>query len=171
MKSEGRMMRKSISNSKGFASLSPEAAVLFCMLIPHLDSYGKLNGGPGYIKDEVCPRVEYITLEAIPSLLKEISDKTNIKWFEVDGRMYIHSVNFLKRHQKLSTDKIGTDKLPNYSGVNLELLLLEVEVEVEADNEEDAESVVDNWFDPFKHITWAGEIDVDTVELISEDTE
>jgi len=46
---------------------------------------------------------------------------------------------------------------------------IQVEVEVEAENEIDAENSVDNWFDPFKHITWAGEIDVDTVELIEEE--
>lgn len=134
MKTEGRMMRKSISNSKGFASLSPEAAVLFCMLIPNLDSYGKLNGGPGYIKDEICPRVSYLTLELLPTLLKEISDKTNIKWFDVDGRMYLHSLSFLKKHQRLSTDRIGADTLPSYSGFTLELLALEVEVEVEVED-------------------------------------
>lgn len=134
MKAEGRMIRKSISDSKGFASLSPEAAVLFCMIIPHLDSYGKMNGGAGYVKDEVCPRVSYLTLELLPSLLAEISQKTNMKWFDVDGRMFIHSTKFLKNHQKLSTDKIGSDKLPSYSGVTLELLALEVEVEVEVED-------------------------------------
>lgn len=128
------MIRKSISNSKGFASLSPEAAVLFCMLIPHLDSYGKINGGPGYIKDEVCPRVPYLTADKIKELLQEISDKTSVKWFEVDGRWFIHSIKFLKNHQKLSTDKIGSDILPNYSGVTQELLALEVEVEVEVED-------------------------------------
>ena len=131
MKTDGRMIRKSISDSKGFASLSPEAAVLFCMIIPNLDSHGKMNGGPGYIKDEVCPRVSYLTLELLPSLLREISLKTNIKWFDVDGRKYIHSVNFLEKHQNLPLNKIGKDKLPNYSGVTPELLPHEVDLEVE----------------------------------------
>lgn len=125
------MIRKSLSNSKGFASLSPKAAVLFCMIIPHLDSHGKMNGGAGYVKDEVCPRVEYLTLELLKSLLAEISNKTSLKWFDHDGRKYIHSVNFLKKHQNLPENKIGKDKLPSYSELTPELLPYEVEVEVE----------------------------------------
>lgn len=129
-KTKGRMIKREISNSKGFASLSPKAAVLFCMIIPHLDSHGKMNGGPGYLKDEVCPRVKYLTLKTIPALLKEVHDKTNVKWFEFDGRWWIHSTNFLQNHQELKPDRLGQDLLPTYSGVSTR----EVEVEVEVNN-------------------------------------
>jgi len=56
--------------------------------------------------------------------------------------------------------------MPKYKVTGTQML--QVEVEVEADNEEEAENSVDNWFDPFKHIVWSDEIDVDTVELIDE---
>lgn len=112
----GRMIKKKISDSDGFASLSCEAAVLFCMLIPHYDSHGKMNGGAGYIKDEICPKIPYLTVKNIPALLKEISAKTSVKYFEHNGRWWIHSLNFLTNHQSLKEDRIGRDLLPNYPG-------------------------------------------------------
>jgi hypothetical protein len=72
-----------------------------------------MNGGAGYIKDEICPKVQYLTYQNIPELLKEISDKTNVKWFQVNGRFWLHSLSFNSEHQKL--DKKGVDKLPSYS--------------------------------------------------------
>ncbi len=108
------MIRKDISNSNGYASLSPEAAVLFAMMIPHLNSHGKMCGGAGYIKDEICPKIPYLTYEKIPELLAEINSKTNVKWFEENGRRYIHSINFLKNHQALNEERLGVDELPDY---------------------------------------------------------
>jgi hypothetical protein len=133
------MINKSISDSRGFASLTPESAVLFCMILPHLNSHGKMNGGPGFIKDEVCPRLSYITEKNIKNCLQEINAKTNIKWFEHEGRLWIHSVSFLEKHQVLPMDKLGKDSLPSYSRVSPELLHHEVEVEVEVKGEVEIE--------------------------------
>lgn len=127
-KTKGRMLNKDVSNSKKLAKLSPEACVLFFMIIPQLDSHGKMNGGIGYIKDEVCPRIPYLTMDNIPALLTEITEHTNTKWFEVDGRCYIHSTNFLTEHQTLDPKKLGRDLLPNYSGVSQEIVPHEEEV-------------------------------------------
>jgi len=130
-RTKGRMLNRDISNSKKFAALSPKAAVLFCMIIPHLNSHGKLNGGAGFLKDEICPRLNYISLNDISKLMKEISDNTNMKWFEHEGRFWIHSINFLSQHQELKVDRLGQDLLPSYSGVNPDLVPPEVEVEEE----------------------------------------
>ncbi|MBZ0158436.1 MAG: hypothetical protein K8I29_19735 [Alphaproteobacteria bacterium] len=139
---KGRMINKDISDSKNFAQLSPEAAVLFCMLIPHYDSHGKMIGDPGYIKAVVCPRIPYLTYNNIGDLLQEISEKTNVKWFEHDGRHWVHSVKFLKEHQKLPPDKLGEDSLPDYPGLTPDLLqgksrvpLFKEEVEEEVEEE------------------------------------
>lgn len=138
-KTKGRMINKEISDSKRFARLSPEAAVLFCMLIPHYNSYGKLNGDPGYIKGEVCPRVEYLTIKNIPKYLEEITKNTSVKWFEFNGRHWIHSIKFLSDHQNLKVEKLGQDLLPTYSGLTPELVPSEVEVEVEVEEEVEEE--------------------------------
>ena len=130
-RTRGRMINKAISNSHKFAALSAPAAVLFCMIIPHLNSHGKMNGGTGYIKDEICPIITYLSLTNIPKFLKEINDNTGVKWFEFDGRHWIHSVNFLTEHQTLDSKKLGLDLLPTYSGLTPIQVRHEVEVEVE----------------------------------------
>jgi len=116
------MISKDISNSKKFAQLSPDSAVLFCMIIPHLNSYGKMNGDPGYIKAEVCPRILYLDYKKIYKCLQEIDENTNMKWFQNDGRHWIHAINFLSEHQFLRPERLGEDKLPSYSGVTPELV-------------------------------------------------
>jgi hypothetical protein len=132
---KGRMLNRDIANSNKFARLSPEAAVLFCMIIPHLSGHGKLNGGAGYLKDEVCPKIPYLTLDNIPRFMLEITTHTSMKWFKHDGRYWIHSTKHLSKHQNLNLEKLGTDKLPNYSGVTPELVVPEVEVEVKVEVE------------------------------------
>ena len=114
---EGRMIRKSISESTNFAKLSPKAATLFTMLIPHFNAHGKMNGGVGFIKDVVCPRINHLTTRTLPRYLAEISRFTAVKWFKVKGRWWIHSLNFNIKHQKLKSDRLGDDTLPSYPGL------------------------------------------------------
>jgi len=111
---DGRMINRAIADSDKFAALTSEAAVLFALLIPWFNSHGKLNGGPGHIKDEICPKIPYLTYENIPALLTEISGKTNVKWFMSGGRHWIHALKFNSEHQRLEK-KLGIDKLPSYS--------------------------------------------------------
>jgi len=114
---EGRMIRKSISDSKKFAKLSPKAAVLYCMLIPHYNPHGKMNGGVGFVKEVICPRIKYLTTRMIPRFLAEISHFTAVKRFQVKGRWWIHAIKFNHKHQKLKSDRLGDDKLPSYPGL------------------------------------------------------
>jgi hypothetical protein len=134
-KTKGRMINRDISDSKGFAKLSPQAAVLFTMMIPHYSPYGKMNGDPGYLKGEICPRVEYLTTKNIPACMKEITEHTSVKWFEHDGRWWIHSTNFLTEHQNIRMEKLSPDLLPDYSGTCPVQVPPEVEVEGEVEGE------------------------------------
>lgn len=139
--SDGRMLRKDISKSSKLDDLSKESIVLFLMLIPHYTSHGKMNGEPAFIKGEVVPRLKWFTIPLIEKCLKEINDKTNVKWFEFEGLNYIHSLTWFD-HQKLDKNKIGNDKLPSYSGVTPELgkvtpELLTHKVEVKEEVEEE----------------------------------
>ncbi len=115
-KSKGRMIRKSISASEAFASLTKESQVLFPLLIAHLNSHGKLNGSPNFIKGEVCPLIDWLDLQTIQICLKDISEKTNLKWFNVDRLCYLHALSW-KRHQDLNASKLGEDVLPSYPSV------------------------------------------------------
>ena len=130
------MINKDISNSNRFASLSPEAAVLFTMMIPHYNSHGKMNGGPGYIKDEICPKLVYLNSRTIPRLLLEITKKTNVKWYKTNGRYWIHSINFLSDHQDLDPKRLGKDHIPDFSETCQIQVIPEVEVEVEVEVKE-----------------------------------
>lgn len=153
-KTEGRMINKSVSDSDNLPRLSADALALFFLLIPHYNSHGKMNGGPGHIKDEVVPKFPQYTYENLPVYLKEISDCTSVKWFRCGGRWWLHSLNFLSKHQKLDPKKLGRDLLPSYSGVDPEqfpgdsetgpeLVAHEVEGEVEVEGEEKASPQVD----------------------------
>jgi len=131
-KSKGRMLRRDISKSKKIASLSERSAVLFFMLIPHLNSFGKMNGSPYFVKGEVVPLLKYFTIPIIEKCLDEITDKTSLKWFEKDGLLFIHSTNW-QEHQDLRGDRMGSDDMPDYSGSTPGALHHEVEVEVEVE--------------------------------------
>jgi hypothetical protein len=144
-KSAGRMIRKDVSRSKKIASLSERAGFLFFMLIPHLNSYGKLNGNPHFVKGEVVPLIPWATIPVIEKCLKEISEKTNLKWFEHDGMMWLHSINW-EEHQKIEEKKRGADDLPAWgnqvgekSPTTPRLGSPEVEVKEEVEVEEEGE--------------------------------
>ena len=115
--SDGRMLRKAISRSRAFASLSPDAQVLFCLLIPHLNAYGKSNGNTYYIKGEVVPMIDRFDLSRISVCMQEISDKTRVKWFEIGGAHYIHALDW-DDHQNMRSYRRGKDSLPAYSGTS-----------------------------------------------------
>ena len=112
----GRMIRRSISESVNFSRLSAEAAVLFVLLVPHFNAHGKMPGGPGVIKDEVVPLIPYINYGTIPGLLQELSDKTNVKWFQVGAKWWLHALDF-HDHQDLRADRLGSDDLPSWPGL------------------------------------------------------
>ena len=112
-RSRGRMIRRDASNSKKLAALSPKSLALFLMLIPHFDAHGKMNGDPMFIKSEVVPLVSWMTLPVIRRALADIHACTNVKWFESNGRWWLHSLNW-REHQDIRADRLGADSLPSY---------------------------------------------------------
>jgi len=136
-RTRGRMITKDISSSEGFASLSKDAAVLFCMLIPHFNSHGKMIGDSGYVKSVVCPHVEYLNRRKIVRCLEEIDKKTHVKLVFAKKQVFIHAVNFLSDHQALDLTRLGEDLLPSYSGPSPDVCVPEVEVEVKEEVEEE----------------------------------
>lgn len=112
----GRMINQDIALSAKVASLSPEALALFCLAIPHFNAHGKMLANPHAIKGIVCPLVEWLTVEKIEACLAEISEKTNVKWWQDEkGLHYLQSLNWCE-HQDLRTDRLGADRLPDYPG-------------------------------------------------------
>ena len=140
-KAKGRMLNRDMSGSDKIASLSPKALALFCLLIPHFNAHGKQLGGPGYIKDVVCPKIPWLIPRVIVKCLQEITAKTNVKWFKNNGFWYIQSLNW-GEHQDLKSYRKGEDDIPNWDNsgsspgvVPTRPLQEEVEVKVEVKEE------------------------------------
>lgn len=131
-----RLIHKEISKSQGFASLSKEAQIIFTLLIPHLNSYGKMNGNTHFIKGEVVPLLQWATTKLIFKCLKEIHSKTNIKYYTINGMWYLQSMSW-ENHQTLR--RRGEDKLPNYSEVNPVPVPDKDGLEIESEEELDIE--------------------------------
>ena len=137
---KGRMISRKIRSSDKFASLSKDSMILFCMVLPHLNSYGKLNGEPNFIKGECVPKIKFFTIKKISECMKEINQKTNMKYFKLNGLWYVHALSF-SNHQKLEKLKMGIDDLPSHgvvldqSPTSLRPVAHEVEVEVEVKEE------------------------------------
>ncbi len=113
----GRMVSTAVNQSLSVGSLTPKAMSLFFLILPKLSSYGKLNGDTYFIKGDVCPKVKWLTPTTIKACLKEINEKTDLKWFD-DGRggLWLHALNF-EKYQKLRKDRMGTDHLPSFPGL------------------------------------------------------
>lgn len=109
-----RLLTDEIAKSKKLPGLSPDSLNLFFLLVPHYTVHGKLSGDPYFIKGKVCPRFVRFTVPKIEKMLKEISDKTNVKWFQVDGLWYLHCLAYSDHQPGLRKDRSGKDVLPNF---------------------------------------------------------
>lgn len=124
----GRMIRTTLSQSHGFSKMSAEARSLFCMMIPHFNAHGKMDGNPHSIKGKVVPLIESLDAEGIERCLREIHDNTSVKWYAVKGIFYLQSVHW-NEHQELRKDRLGRDDIPDYSRTTPGPIRHEVEVE------------------------------------------
>ncbi|KKM78774.1 hypothetical protein LCGC14_1356520 [marine sediment metagenome] len=113
-RAKGRMLNQDISTSDKIASLPPKSLALFFLLIPHFNAHGKQHGGPGHIKDIICPKITWLTQRVIANCLQEISEKTNVKWFNTKGVWYLHALNW-SEHQDLKEDRKGLDLMPDFN--------------------------------------------------------
>lgn len=107
-----RSIYPKIALSQSIASLSKESQVLFLMMIPHYSVYGKMSGNPKVISGNIVPLIEYFTIPLIEKCLKEIHQKTSVKWF-VDNRglQFLHHTKWEELHK---FSRRGEDHLPSY---------------------------------------------------------
>lgn len=106
----GRIISKSISNSRKVNSVSDRAALLFSWLQPHTDDFGRLEGGSDDILYSVVPRRNWSVTE-VEELLKELYSNHLIKSYYVEGRRYIEIVDF-EKHQTFRKDRPRIAKTP-----------------------------------------------------------
>lgn len=118
---EGRFLSRSISTNEQLAGVSLEAALLFSWCIPHLDVDGRLAGNPMFLKSNVVPLRDEITLKKIPRLLTELAravDRTGqplLIWYEAGRQQVLQFPGFAGQQKGLRKDREAPSKLPPVS--------------------------------------------------------
>lgn len=93
---EKRMISKVISISKKFNIRLNDhfSRLLYVLLIPHSDDFGRLTGDPFKIKALILPMMDDAKWEDVESSLSKLHQSELIIWYEVDGEKYIQINNF-----------------------------------------------------------------------------
>lgn len=94
------MVSRSLSTSQKFAGLNVTAEALaeFCqllylMMIPHTDDFGRLQGDPFTIKHQCLPASSRST-EEFQAALNHLHQAQLITWYQVSGKQFVQITNF-----------------------------------------------------------------------------
>ena len=114
-----RKLPKSIIEGDDFSFLSQPARELRLVIIPYMNSHGKMMGNPYTLKGMLFPKIDWWTPAKIERYMREISEKTPVKWFSDHmGVKYVHDLSF-QDHQNVRKDKKGKDTFPSFQQVAL----------------------------------------------------
>lgn len=108
-----RMVPKSLSVSKSFNSLGEFAQVLYLMITPHLDDFGKLDGDPEVIKALVLP-MSSKPVKDFELALSELAEVHLIDLYEVNDQKIIKQISF--EDDQTGLNKRTRSKYPNKDG-------------------------------------------------------
>lgn len=106
------MIYQKIWASVQFGKLSNNAKLLYLGLITLADDEGRLNGNPAYLRGQVFPYEESLSVQKVKDFIDEIVEQKLIVLYEVEGTEYIKHPNWT-RYQKLRKDRFATSELPN----------------------------------------------------------
>lgn len=115
---EKRMISKVISISKKFnISLDDHfTRLLYLLLIPHSDDFGRLSGDPYKVKALILPMMNDVTWDEVESSLAKLHNSKLINLYEIDEEMYIQIINFEEHQQGLhKRTRSKFPEPPNYS--------------------------------------------------------
>lgn len=94
------MISKSLSTSEKFANLSVTrnglaefCQVLYVMLIPHADDFGKLQGDPFTVKHQCFPASPR-SADEFQAALSALHESELIIWYNVSGKRFVQITNF-----------------------------------------------------------------------------
>ncbi len=128
---EKRMISKNISQSRKVNSLSLKGKLLFTWAIPWFDNHGYLEVEPDFLKFNIFPRTEDVSLRELPGLLQELSGLKLWLFYkhQKTGKLIAYDPKF-KVIQILRQDRMGEstykkeelqelfDILPELTGVD-----------------------------------------------------
>lgn len=102
----GRMINKQLAKSRRFDALEDDfSRLLYCMLLPHADRDGRLEGDPHLVKAMCFPRRDDVSCRKIADSLRQITATGLIEWYEVDEEAYIEISKFKENQEGLRYDR------------------------------------------------------------------
>jgi len=108
----GRILLKSISESKKLAALKTDGArLLYTWLIPHVDVNGCFSGDVEVIKGQIFTRLKKSDRE-IESFLSDLEDVGLIVRYEAEGDLFIFLPTFEEKQPHLNKDREATPRIP-----------------------------------------------------------
>jgi hypothetical protein len=119
---EKRMIARAVSQSRKLSKVSLKAALVWTWAIPWFDGYGFIEAEPDFLKYNVLPRRDDISLHDLPGVLRELSGSGLWKIYKdkETGRLIAFDPKF-KEFQNLRMEREGKQKftpgeLQDYSG-------------------------------------------------------
>ena len=94
-----RMIDPGIWTSEDFANLSMLARLVWVGLISNADDEGRGKANTAYLKSQLFPYDDELSLKKIDSALKEIEKTMSIEFYEIEGKKYYQ----LTKWQKFQT--------------------------------------------------------------------
>ncbi len=115
---KGRMLNKNISQSKKFnLKLKDDFhRLVYCMILPHTDRDGRLEGMPYYIKSIVFPWREDVSIKKIETALKSLDEVGLIKWYSIDDEKYIQITQFNEGQTGMRYEREPESTIPPFDG-------------------------------------------------------
>ena len=98
--------------SEQFGKLSDRAKLLFIGMITLADDDGKLRGNPAYLRGQIFPYEESITVTDVLQVRNEIKKNGLIELYSVDGFEYIQHPKW-SEYQKIRKDLYKESSLPS----------------------------------------------------------
>lgn len=99
----GRIISKSISNSRKVAAVSDQAALLFTWIQAHTDDFGRIEGGADDVLFSIVPRRGWSEAQ-VDGFLKENWEADLLKMYFAEGKRYLEVVGF-EEHQTFRSDR------------------------------------------------------------------
>lgn len=106
----GRMISGSIATSESFNAMSEWGRLTWCLMIPHLDDHGMIEGSATKLKAQTQP-LSGRTVPEIAAAVREMIEEEILVAYEADGRIYLAAPSF-DRHQVNLHKRTPKPKLP-----------------------------------------------------------
>lgn len=107
----GRMLNKKISYDEKLGELSAETVLIFTWIIPHLDVKGRVSGDFAFIKSQVFPFLDSISIKKIKKAIQDLEKADLISVFG-DKRKFIQFNGFFK-NQKINAEREAESIFPD----------------------------------------------------------